>query len=180
MKKQDVFMTVLSAMFVVLIIIGSYISIKIPISPVPIVLQNMFVFLAALLLGKKWGTLTISTYLILGLVGLPVFANAKSQAALFGPTGGYLIAYIPAVFISGLIAEQKNNSSLYNTIAVFTAIIIIYLIGVPWLKTVNNIPLKQALYWGFIPFILWDIIKGISVIMLVKIIKPIIDSVIDE
>lgn len=179
MNKKELLFTMLSAIFVVLIIVGSYISVTIPLSPVPIVLQNMFVFAAALLLGKKWGTTTIIAYLIMGAVGLPVFANGMSQAALFGPTGGYLVGYIPAVFVAGLISEKGNGKLLYNSIAVISAVIIVYLVGVPWLKFNLDKSFIDSIKIGFLPFILWDIIKAISVILLVQILNPLLDSIKD-
>ncbi|MCP4718315.1 MAG: biotin transporter BioY, partial [Desulfobacteraceae bacterium] len=89
-------MTVYTALFVALIAMGAFIAI--PIGPVPIVLQNMFVLLAGIILGPVWGLACVGIYLLIGLAGLPVFAGGTSGIGkLFGPTGGYLIAYLPAV-----------------------------------------------------------------------------------
>src|SRR6056297_2752500 len=80
------------ALLVALISAGAFISVPIPGSPVPIVLQNMFVILAGLVLPAGWAALTVGVYLLLGAVGLPVFAGATGGLAhLAGPTGGFLM-----------------------------------------------------------------------------------------
>ena len=102
-------MTVYTALFVALIAMGAFIAI--PIGPVPIVLQNMFVLLAGIILGPVWGLACVSIYLLIGLAGLPVFAGGTSGIGkLFGPTGGYLIAYLPAVFVAGAISKGLKKT----------------------------------------------------------------------
>ncbi|MFW5807519.1 MAG: biotin transporter BioY, partial [Spirochaetota bacterium] len=99
--------TVLAALCTVLIIIGAYIAI--PVGIVPIVLQNMFVLIAGLLLGPAWGTVSVVVYLFLGALGLPVFAGGKGGFVhILGPTGGYLLSYVPAVFACGLVASRER------------------------------------------------------------------------
>jgi len=157
--------TVAAAGFTALIAIGAYISI--PIGPVPIVLQNFFVLLSALLLGSKIALSSVFVYLFLGALGLPVFAGGTGGIGhFFGPTGGYLIAYLPAVVITGIIArrpKRKAVSTLNPAFLQFTALIVgtlcIYLIGVPWLKYAAQISWKAAIGAGAAPFILGDLLK---------------------
>jgi biotin transport system substrate-specific component len=99
--RKMVFASLLAA----LIAVGAFLSI--PIGPVPLVMQNMFVFLAGLLLGSRWGLASVAVYLLAGTCGLPVFAGgAGGIGRMVGPTGGYLLGYLPAVFIVGTIAER--------------------------------------------------------------------------
>jgi biotin transport system substrate-specific component len=89
-------MTVYASLMAALIAAGAYMAL--PIGPVPIVLQNLFVFLSGLLLGPRWGVASIGVYLMAGALGLPVFAGGVGGIGRFaGPTGGYLLGYLPAV-----------------------------------------------------------------------------------
>ncbi|MDQ1330177.1 MAG: biotin transport system substrate-specific component, partial [Thermodesulfobacteriota bacterium] len=80
--------------------VGAYIAI--PVGPVPIVLQSLFILLAGLLLGSTWGVAGVGIYLLAGAFGLPVFAGGAGGIGRFlGPTGGYLLGFLPAVYIIG-------------------------------------------------------------------------------
>ena len=108
--------TVFASLLAALMAAGAYLSI--PIGPVPIVLQNMFVFLAALLLGSRWGLASVAVYLLVGACGLPVFAGGLGGIGrIVGPTGGYLIGYLPAVFIAGYISEKAGKRIGYDVLA---------------------------------------------------------------
>ena len=109
--SDNVRSTVAAAGFTALISIGAYISI--PIGPVPIVLQNFFVLLAGVMLPRRTAAASVAVYLFLGAVGLPVFSGGTGGFAHFiGPTGGYLIAYLPAAYCIALIADIQNRSLL--------------------------------------------------------------------
>ena len=157
--------TVAAAGFTALIAIGAYISI--PVGPVPIVLQNFFVLLSALLLGSRIALSSVFVYLFLGALGLPVFAGGTGGIGhFFGPTGGYLIAYLPAVVITGLIARRPShktdsglNPAFMQFIGLIAGTMCIYLIGVPWLKYATQMSWKAAIGAGAIPFLLGDFLK---------------------
>ena len=111
-NPEQLRMLIFSALFAAFIAIGAHIII--PIGPVPFVLSNFFVFLAALLLGHKWGVLSVSIYLLCGIIGLPVFSKGGAGIAhLLGPTGGYLCAYIPAVWAGGMISKNNTLSLIH-------------------------------------------------------------------
>ncbi|MCF6246610.1 MAG: biotin transporter BioY [Desulfobacula sp.] len=166
-------MTVYSALFVALISIGAFIAI--PIGPVPIVLQNMFVLLAAILLGPVWGITCIGVYLLIGLAGLPVFAGGTSGIGkLFGPTGGYLLGYLPAVFVTAAISKGLGKKLSGDIIAMIVGSLIVYAVGVPWLKVVTSMTYTKALTVGMYPFIPGDGIKIIAAAYIAKSIRPII------
>lgn len=162
---------VLSALFAALTAVGAYVAI--PIGPVPIILANLFVLTAGLLLGMKWAPASMGIYLLLGLVGLPVFAGGASGPAVFaGPTGGFLIAYPISVFIMALISSRGTPSLKKDIPAVLAGIAIVYLLGVPWLKLSLGMEWGKALSAGMLPFIPGDLLKGAVAIILAKYIRP--------
>ena len=101
-------MTVYASLLAALTAAGAYLAI--PIGPVPIVLQNLFVFLSGLLLGPRWGVASVGVYLLAGVLGLPVFAGGVGGIGRFaGPTGGYLLGFLPAVYVIGLISKKEEK-----------------------------------------------------------------------
>ncbi len=172
-QQSQLRMIVYSSLFVALIAMGAFISI--PIGPVPIVLQNMFVLLAGIILGPVWGLACVGIYLLIGFAGLPVFAGATSGVGkLFGPTGGYLLAYLPAVFVTGAISKVCKKSIPGNVIAMVAGSLIVYLIGVPWLKFAFSLPWPKALALGMYPFLIGDGLKIAAAAFIVKKIQPLI------
>jgi biotin transport system substrate-specific component len=166
-------MTVYTSLFVALISIGAFIAI--PVGPVPIVLQNMFVLLAAIILGPVWGVACIGIYLLIGLAGLPVFSQGGSGIGkLFGPTGGYLLGYLPAVLVTGFISKALGKKMSGDLIAMVAGTLIVYGAGVPWLKVVTGMSFGKALAVGMYPFIVGDIIKIIAAAFIAKSLRPVI------
>jgi biotin transport system substrate-specific component len=166
--------TVLSALFTALIIVGAYISFPLPVSPVPIVLQNLFVLLAGLLLGRRWALGAVALYLLLGLIGLPVFSAARGGLAHFlGPTGGYLIGFLLAAGLAATIVGTAPR--LWREIvAVVVGTISIYLIGVPWLKVVADMSWPSALAAGLTPFLIGDALKAAAAVGIARLLRPVL------
>lgn len=147
-----------ASLFVALITAGAFITI--PAGPVPIVLQNMFVLLAGLLLGPRWGLASVSIYLLLGLFGLPVFAGGTGGIGrILGPTGGYLIGYLPCVYATGIIARKNNRSVLIDISAMIIGSVIVYATGVTWLKFASGMGWEKAFTAGMYPFLPGDAVK---------------------
>jgi biotin transport system substrate-specific component len=163
------------AMMVALISAGAFISIPIPGSPVPIVLQNMFVILAGMVLSPGWAALTVGVYLVLGAVGLPVFAGATGGLAhLAGPTGGFLIGFpIAAAVVAGIL-QKKDAATVADTslprqaLSLIVGFMVMYATGVPWLALTAGLSFPQAIAAGMLPFIPGDIIKMMVLLLLVR------------
>lgn len=171
MKPTNLRYMVLAALFAALTAVGAYISL--PIGPVPIVLSNLFVILAGLLLGKKWATASILLYVLLGALGLPVFSGATSGiAVILGPTGGFLFGFIIAAFVIALISSIGENALWKDIVAVICGTAVIYLIGVPWLKSNLSLDWPKALSAGLLPFIPGAILKGAAAVVLAKFLRP--------
>lgn len=160
----------LTALFAALIAAGAFISVPIPISPVPVALQNLFVVLAGIILGPGLASTSIITYLVIGALGAPVFAGAKGGLAhFFGPTGGYLFGYLLAAPLAAWIAGKKPIKTPLSPrliIAVLSAFLIIYLPGLARLKALLNTDWPKTLAAGFLPFIIGDVFKALAVIAL--------------
>lgn len=172
-QSTDLRMMIYTAMFTALTIIGAYISIPIPLSPVPISMTNLFVILGGLLLGRKWGATSTMLYIFLGLVGLPVFAGGKGGLVHFiGPTGGYLVGFAVAAFVVGAIAESGNNGLIRDIVAALAGFAIIYIIGIPWLMYTLKLSLSKALASGALPFMPGAIIKAIAAVGLARLLRP--------
>jgi biotin transport system substrate-specific component len=158
-------MSVFASLTAALTSVGAYLAI--PIGPVPIVLQNLFILLAGLLLGARWGLASVFLYLALGALGLPVFAGGRGGLAYFlGPTGGYLLGYVPAVAIIGLISHFREPSLPTDLGAAVVGSLVVYTCGIFWLEGITGMGLRKALWVGMIPFLPGDALK-IAVALLI-------------
>jgi biotin transport system substrate-specific component len=169
--QEQLRMTVHASLLAALIAAGAYISV--PIGPVPIILQNMFILLAGLLLGSRWGLAAVGVYLLAGACGLPVFAGGTGGIGRFaGPTGGYLIGYLPAVFIVGLLSKYEKTA--FDVIGMILGTLVIYSIGVAWLQFITGMAFSKALALGMYPFLVGDALKIAAAAAIAKTIRPVI------
>jgi len=158
---------VYAALFAALTAVGAYLAI--PVGPVPIVLQNLFVMLAGLLLGSRGGLASVGIYLLAGACGLPVFAGGTGGLARFlGPTGGYLIGYLPAVWIIGRISETKEPRVALDLAALLAGCLVLYACGLAWLKVVTGMSWSKTIAAGMLPFLPGDAIKIAAAAALVR------------
>ena len=132
-----------------------------PIGPVPITGQTFVVLLTGALLGSRLGAMTIIVYLVEGVSGLPFFhAGSGGLAHLLGPTGGYLVAFPEAAFITGAFAEHDWDRRFPTAVAAMAiGSIVIMLSGWTWFSLVTNTPMLTAFKVTVLPFIPGDIIK---------------------
>ena len=166
-------MTVYASLLAALIAAGAYLSI--PIGPVPIVLQNMFVLLTGLLLGSRWGLASVGVYVLAGACGLPVFAGGLGGISrIIGPTGGYLLGYLPGVYIIGLITEKTKKNIAFDIVAMLCGSIIIYVCGVTWLKILTGMTWPKTLAVGMFPFLIGDALKIAAAAAIARALRPVI------
>jgi len=161
---------VLCALFAALTGVGGLIAIPLPFTPVPITLQTFFTFLAGAILGKYLGALSQLVYILLGIVGLPVFAKGSSGiGVLLGPTGGYLIGFIPAAFLVGYILEAADEPPFVLIfVAMLVGLLAIYVPGIAWLMWVARLNMAKALLLGALPFLPGDAVKIVVGGLIVK------------
>ncbi len=157
---------ILIALFAAVTSVLAYVYIPIPVSPVPVTGQTMGMMLAGAMLGPKAGFLSQVIYILLGAVGLPVFAGGMGGiGVLLGPRGGYLWAAPLAAAIVGVMARWAQNQSGYRYWflllggLVFGGMIVIYAFGVLQLALVTQIPMQAAVLEGMVPFIIGDVAK---------------------
>src|SRR5262245_16069639 len=150
----------------VLTIVAAQISLPVPFTPVPFTFQPMVVLLGAAALGARLGAASQILYLTLGLAGLPVFAASpvlpQGIARLLGPTGGYLMAYPVAAFVTGALAERGfDRRYLTALVAMVCGLLIIFAGGVSWLALYARSAQgwSGALAAGRYPFMAADTVK---------------------
>lgn len=144
-------------------------SVHLPFTPVPATLQPMVVLVGAAALGSRLGASSQVLYLLLGIIGLPVFAASPilppGLGRLFGPTGGYLLAYPIAAFVAGALAERGfDRRYVTSVVAMMAGLGILFLGGVLWLAFFASglggaVGLPAALVTGLYPFVVQDLIE---------------------
>ena len=140
------------------------------------VLTNLFVLLAGLLLGSRWGLASTGLYLLVGAIGMPVFYGGRGGLAhIFGPTGGYLFGFVLSAWITGFIYERFRPILISEVLAVLVGSLAIYSLGIPWLKMVTQMSWPKTFMIGMIPFLPGDIIKAAMAIVLAHAIRPILN-----
>ena len=155
-------------------------KIKIPFYPVPMTMQTFVVLFLGISFGYKIGLATVSLYLIEGIVGLPVFSNSPEKGVgiiyFTGPTMGYLIGFLPAVFLTGYLKledwtkkENRNVEFFFiNLLKLLISVSVIYLLGLLWLS--NLIGFEKAILFGFKPFWIAELFK----ILLLAFLTPLV------
>lgn len=143
-----------------IICIAGPLSLPLPFSPVPISLTNLAIYFSVYLLGMKRGTISYCVYLLLGLVGLPVFsAFTSGPAKLLGPTGGYLIGFIIMALIGGYCVDRWNGHPAAYLMGMLVGTAVMYVFGTVWLAYQGHMSFGAALAAGVLPFIAGDIAK---------------------
>ncbi len=143
-------------------------QIAIPAYPVPFTLQTLVVLLVGATLGSRRGALSLGLYALAGLAGLPVFApkadgsHVVGFAAFVGPTAGFILGFVIAAYVIGLLAERKWSSNVLKTFVAFVAgSTVIYLIGIPALASFAFKGDFVAAVTYMVPFMLWDVVKAV-------------------
>ncbi len=171
MKARDL---TLIALFVAVITLCSWISIP---TTVPFTFQTFAVFFAVGLLGGKRGTLSVLTYILLGAVGAPVFANFNGGIGiLFGSTGGYIFGFLGSAIAIWAVTHCFGEKTGVLAAGMVAGLLVCYAFGTAWfmivyLRTVGAVSLVTALMWCVIPFVIPDLIKILLALTLIKGIK---------
>lgn len=135
-------------------------ALNIPISPVPISLGTLAIYFVVSVLGMKLGTVSVLIYILMGLVGVPVFASFTSgPGKLFGPTGGYIIGYIFMALICGFFVDKFGKQLPLYFLGMILGTAVCYLFGTLWLGYQMEMTFPQALMAGVIPYIPGDLVK---------------------
>ena len=177
-KTQEM---VLCGVFTTLIAVGAFI--KIPIPALPFTMQMFFTMLAGLLLGGRLGALSVGVYILLGLVGLPVFTEGGGFWYIINPRFGYLLGYLLGTYVTGSLAERKNKLLTRQVIALnFLNLFIIFAVGLVYHYVICNYVIETPvtvgfLFWYcFIMLLPGDIVQCILAAILTVKVKPIMEK----
>ena len=133
---------------------------SIPIGPVPISLTNLAIYFGLYIIGMKLETVSYIVYLLIGFVGLPVFSSFTGGAAkLLGPTGGYLIGFIPMAVIAGFMIDKSEGKTVPSVIGMIIGTAVCYALGTIWFCIEAKVEPVPALSLCVIPFLPGDAIK---------------------
>lgn len=171
---------VFMAVFAALICIAAPFSVQV--GPIPITLATFAIYLAGAILGGKRGMIAVIVYILLGAAGLPVFSNFNGGfTALLGPTGGYIIGYVPLVLLTGIFAEmnyKKHGTMIIGMlIGMFLGTVALYTFGTAWFMIMTGSNLGRALTLCALPFIPGDGLKIVCVTAIALPLKSRLNSI---
>ena len=171
-QSSQVKKMVYAALFAALTGVGGWIAIPLPY--VSVTLQTLFTIISGAVLGPYFGALSMIVYILLGVIGLPVFSRGQSGlGVLFGPTGGYLIGFVLSAIVIGLIVKAKQKPGyLWLCFAMAAGIITIDAFGVAQLSLISGMPLEKAVVIGALVFVPTDILKILIGAYITKKLRP--------
>lgn len=172
----------LCGLFAALTAIGAFITIPIP--PVPFSMQIFFAILSGLILGANQGAASVGVYILLGLVGLPVFTKGGGLSYIFQPTFGYLIGFVAGAWLAGYIVKKRGDYSLKTMLlAAFAGAGVDFVIGIPYFYLIMNLYLQNEMgigavvYSTFLLFLPADVILMIFAAFFASKVCPILKRV---
>lgn len=168
-KTSNIYTIVKIALYASLLVVASYISIPIPFSPVVITLHTIVLNVIAFTLKPKHATLSVGIYLLLGLVGLPVFSlGTPGIARLFSPVGGYYLGFLVSVFLMSILNKEESTFKRQLLIMLLVGIPIQHLCAILVMLFYNSFDIINAFLVISLPFILGDVIKVFISIILIR------------
>ena len=146
-----------TALFAAVIAISSWIAVP---AAVPFTMQTFAVFFAVGTLGTRCGTAAVVTYILLGAVGLPVFSGFSGGAGvLFSATGGYIIGFVPAAIVGGVLCARFGKGVLPHALCMAAGLAVCYAFGSVWFALLHGVDIKTALVSCVLPFVPFDKVK---------------------
>ncbi len=159
MKHKNLSVMTRMALCITLMCVASYLVVPLPFSPAMLSLHTVAVNLVGLTLSRKHAACTILIYLLMGLIGLPVFAGGTAGAGkLFGPTGGFYFGFLPAVTAISLLAEKGRTFGCYF-LATLAGMCIQHFCGIGMMALHNGFLWKAAFFAVSLPFLIGDVFK---------------------
>ncbi len=150
-------------------VLALFAKLQVPFAPVPLTGQTLGLLLLGAFFGARLGAASALIYLLEGALGLPVFARGGGLGYLFGPTGGYLVAFPLAAFLVGALFERGAGR---RTLPAFFALLLgaasVYLVGLPWLALFLGVGPERALAVGLFPFVIGDLLKVALATLIVR------------
>jgi len=138
----------------------SPIAIAIPLSPVPLSFSLVAIFLSVYVSGYRRALMGCGLYLLLGGIGLPVYAGGMAGIGrLFGPTGGYLFGYLAVIYVFGKVSDRSGSGKWLQVVGMLLGLISLYGLGTVWLKVQSGMDLWTAFMVGTVPYIPADLVK---------------------
>lgn len=169
MNKKTVNLVFTALMSAVLCVVSPW---TIPIGTVPISLTTMFIITGVYLIGCMRMSVSVLIYILIGIVGLPVYANFKSGIGVVaGPTGGYLAGYVVMTLVAGWIIHKDINNIWHSIVGAVMGNILEYILGTAWLSFNMNLTFREGLMVGVVPFLIPDVIKMALAIYLGRLIR---------
>ncbi|MST55523.1 biotin transporter BioY [Pyramidobacter sp. SM-530-WT-4B] len=162
-------MTAIAVMTTLMCVLG---PLSVPVGPVPFSLQVFVVYLSVYALGARRGTLAVVLYLLIGCVGLPVFSGfAGGAGKLLGPTGGFLVGFIPLAAISGWFTDRWESGVVMQFAGMLLGLGALYLFGAAWLAKVAKLNFDACMAAAVYPFIPVDVLKIVLAILLGRLLR---------
>ena len=168
---------ILTALFAALTAIGAFI--RIPFAFSSITLQFFFTAMAGVLLGARWGAASQAVYVLLGLVGLPIFTQGGGFSYVLQPTFGFLVGLIPAAWLIGYMSRKKSGF-WWLCLSCLAGLGVLYLIGMPYMAVMLNVYLAKGMsLWsllmaGMLPFLPGDMVKIAVTALLCGRLRPVL------
>lgn len=148
------------AMMCAVICVLGFVKIDLPFSPVPITGQTLGIMLAGLVLAPVEAAMSVLLFVLLGVLGVPVFSGGTAGLpVLMGPRGGYIVGFVVAAYVIALVKGKDNNLIRHGIASAIGGIIVVYALGVPWLAFVTKMDLSKAIMAGAVPFLIGDVMK---------------------
>ena len=169
--KNKTRMMILAALFAALTAVGAFI--RFPLGAMSVTLQFMFTAMAGVLLGAKWGAVSQTVYVVLGLVGLPVFTMGGGIGYVMQPSFGFLLGLIPTAWVIGRLTE-KENGHWRIALACLAGLAVLYLIGLPYMYLIMKLYLHKSItVWtavkaGMLVYLPGDAVKIALTVLLYK------------